>query len=164
GDVGLPYVPFVDAFRDLGTRPEEAEVTVPLAAAVPSLGRLLPEPATDHGPTPRPGWGLARVQLFDGVLSLLVRLSELAPLLLVIEDLHWADRSTRDLLAFLLRTLRGGRGALVARRRGDGSPGWPAPPVPTSPAASPWGRCWPSWSAPPTWSGSSSPPSAGPSW
>ena len=117
GDVGLPYVPFVDAFRDLGTRPEEAEVTAPLAAAVPSLGRLLPELATDQGPAPPPGDGFERVQLFDGVLSLLVRLSELAPLLLVIEDLHWADRSTRDLLAFLLRTLRGGRVALVASYR-----------------------------------------------
>jgi hypothetical protein len=57
GDVGLPYVPFVDAFRDLGTRPGEAEVAAPLAAAVPSLGRLLPEPATDRGPAPPPGTG-----------------------------------------------------------------------------------------------------------
>src|SRR4029453_10276754 len=40
-------------------------------------------------------------------------------LLLVIEDLHWADRSTRDLLAFLIRTLRGGRVALVASYRSD---------------------------------------------
>ncbi|MFL6252617.1 MAG: ATP-binding protein, partial [Actinomycetes bacterium] len=119
GDVGLPYVPFVDALRDLGTRPGEAEVAAPLAAALPSLGRLLPELATDHGPPPPPGDGFERVQLFDGVLSLLVRLSELSPLLLVIEDLHWADRSTRDLLAFLVRTLRGGRVALVASYRSD---------------------------------------------
>ncbi|HEY6709887.1 MAG TPA: AAA family ATPase, partial [Actinomycetota bacterium] len=119
GDVGLPYVPFIDAFRDLGTRPGEAEVAAPLAAAVPSLGRLLPELATDAGPAPPPGDGFERVQLFDGVLSLLSRLSELAPLLLVIEDLHWADRSTRDLLAFLIRTLRGGRVALVASYRSD---------------------------------------------
>ena len=53
------------------------------------------------------------------MLSLLARLSELALLLLVIEDLHWADRSTRDLLAFLVRTLRGGRVALVASYRSD---------------------------------------------
>jgi len=119
GDVGLPYVPFVDAFRDLGTRPGEAEVAAPLAAALPSLGRLLPELATESRPVPPPGDGFERVQLFDGVLSLLARLSELAPLLLVIEDLHWADRSTRDLLAFLIRTLRGGRVALVASYRSD---------------------------------------------
>jgi DNA-binding CsgD family transcriptional regulator/tetratricopeptide (TPR) repeat protein len=119
GDVGLPYVPFVDAFRDLGGRPGEAEVAAPLAAAVPSLGRLLPELLTDAGPVPPPGDGFERVQLFDAVLSLLMRLSELAPLLLVVEDVHWADRSTRDLLAFLIRTLRGGRVALVASYRSD---------------------------------------------
>jgi len=120
GDVGLPYVPFVDAFRDLGSRPGEAEVAAPLAAAVPSLGRLLPELATEPGPVQAAGDGFERVQLFDGVLSLLARLSELAPLLLVVEDVHWADRSTRDLLAFLIRTLRGGgRVALVASYRSD---------------------------------------------
>jgi DNA-binding CsgD family transcriptional regulator len=119
GDVGLPYVPFVDAFRDLGARTGEGELAAPLVAAVPSLGRLLPELGTERGPVPPPGDGFERVQLFDGVLSLLARLSELAPLLLVIEDLHWADRSTRDLLAFLVRTLRGGRVALVASYRSD---------------------------------------------
>jgi DNA-binding CsgD family transcriptional regulator len=119
GDVGLPYVPFVDAFRDLGTRPGEAEVAAPLVAAVPSLGRLLPELGDDRSAAPALGDGFERVQLFDGVLTLLGRLGELAPLLLVIEDLHWADRSTRDLLAFLVRTLRGGRVALVASYRSD---------------------------------------------
>jgi DNA-binding CsgD family transcriptional regulator/tetratricopeptide (TPR) repeat protein len=119
GDVGLPYVPFVDAFRDLGTRPGEAEVAAPLVAAVPSLGRLLPELGQVRVAAPAPGDGFERVQLFDAVLTLLVRLSELAPLLLVIEDLHWADHSTRDLLAFLVRTLRGGRVALVASYRSD---------------------------------------------
>jgi DNA-binding CsgD family transcriptional regulator len=119
GDVGLPYVPFVDAFRDLGTRPGEAEVAAPLVAAVPSLGRLLPELGEVRAAAPAPGDGFERVQLFDGVLTLLGRLSEIAPLLLVIEDLHWADHSTRDLLAFLVRTLRGGRVALVASYRSD---------------------------------------------
>jgi DNA-binding CsgD family transcriptional regulator len=119
GDVGLPYVPFVDAFRDLGANPGEADLAAPQVAAVPSLGRLLPERGPDPGLAPPPGDGFERVQLFDGVLSLLGRLSELAPLLLVIEDLHWADRSTRDLLAFLVRTLRGGRVALVASYRSD---------------------------------------------
>jgi DNA-binding CsgD family transcriptional regulator len=119
GDVGLPYVPFLDAFRDLGSRPGEADLAAPLVAAVPSLGRLLPELGTERGSAPPPGDGFERVQLFDGVLSLLTRLAELAPLLLVIEDLHWADHSTRDLVAFLIRTLRGGRVALVASYRSD---------------------------------------------
>jgi len=119
GDVGLPYVPFVDAFRDLGVRPGEAELAVPMVAAMPSLGRLLPELGGERTPSSPPGDGFERVQLFDGVLTLLTRLSELAPLLLIIEDLHWADSSTRDLLAFLVRTLRAGRVAVVASYRSD---------------------------------------------
>jgi DNA-binding CsgD family transcriptional regulator/tetratricopeptide (TPR) repeat protein len=139
GDLGLPYVPFVDAFRDLGARPGEPEVAAELAATVPGLGLLLPRrgrdpsasgmdgdvaaPATTPAAAPGlalpPAEGFERVRLFDGVLSLLVGLAELAPLLLVIEDLHWADRSTRDLVAFLTRTLRTGRVALVGSYRSD---------------------------------------------
>jgi len=120
GDLGLPYVPFVDAFRDLGSRPGEAELAAPLVAAVPALGKLLPRAGEDPASTaPGSSDGFEQVQLLDSVLTLLVRLSDLAPLLLVIEDLHWADRSTRDLLAFLVRTLRSGRIALVASYRSD---------------------------------------------
>jgi ATP/maltotriose-dependent transcriptional regulator MalT len=119
GDLGLPFVPFVDAFRDLGSRQGEAELVASLAGSVPGLGRLLPRVGEDPPAPVASRDAFEQVQLLDGVLSLLVRLSELAPLLLVIEDLHWADRSTRDLLAFLVRTLRNGRVALVASYRTD---------------------------------------------
>jgi DNA-binding CsgD family transcriptional regulator/tetratricopeptide (TPR) repeat protein len=119
GDVGLPYVPYVDAFRDVGTHAEEAELATALAGAVPNLRRLLPVLGEERGSVPSPNDEFEQVELFGGIHSLLVRLSELAPLLLVIEDLHWADRSTRDLLAFLVRTLRSGRFALIASYRSD---------------------------------------------
>src|SRR3712207_7372909 len=44
-------------------------------------------------------------RLFEALLTLLDRLGEDAPVLLVLEDLHWADRSTRAFLAFLTRAL-----------------------------------------------------------
>jgi predicted ATPase/DNA-binding CsgD family transcriptional regulator len=118
GDLGLPYVPFIDAFRQLG-HPEDVELLASMTAAVPNLGRLLPNAGDE-----RPSSTLARdefdqVELFGGVLSLLERLSEAAPLLLVIEDLHWADRSTRDLLAFVVRALRTGRIGVIASYRAD---------------------------------------------
>jgi DNA-binding NarL/FixJ family response regulator len=119
GDLGLPYVPFVDAFRDLGARPEEAELARSLVGAVTNLSRLLPPLGEDNVAAPHPSDEFEQVELFGGVLTLLVRLSEFAPLLLVIEDLHWADRSTRDLLSFLVRTLRSGRVAVVASYRSD---------------------------------------------
>jgi DNA-binding CsgD family transcriptional regulator/tetratricopeptide (TPR) repeat protein len=47
----------------------------------------------------------ARSQLFDRVLDLLGELSDQQPLVLVFEDLHWADRSSLDLLLFLVQDL-----------------------------------------------------------
>ena len=54
-----------------------------------------------------------RAQLFEGFLTLLERLAEQRPLVLVIEDAHWADRSSRDLLAFLIGYQRALRGVLI---------------------------------------------------
>jgi DNA-binding NarL/FixJ family response regulator len=119
GDVGLPYFPFVDAFRDLGTRSEEAEIAAALTGAIPNLGRLLPSMKEERGSAPPPKDEFEQVELFGGVLTLLERLSESSPVLMVIEDLHWADQSTRDLLAFLVRTIRSGRVALIASYRSD---------------------------------------------
>ena len=50
---------------------------------------------------------------------MLDRLSATRPVLFVVEDLHWADQSTLDLAAFLIRSLRGGRVLLVATYRSD---------------------------------------------
>ena len=61
----------------------------------------------------------AQSRLFELLLGLLGRLAEQAPLVLVVEDLHWADRSTRDLLAFLVRNLRRERVLLVVTYRDD---------------------------------------------
>jgi len=57
-------------------------------------------------------------RLFELLLGVVHRLAERGPLLLVVEDLHWADQSTRDLLGFLIRNLRAGV-ALVVTYRSD---------------------------------------------
>ncbi len=53
------------------------------------------------------------------VLGLLGRLSAARPVLLILEDLHWADQSTLELVAFLIRALRGMRVLLAATYRSD---------------------------------------------
>ena len=58
-------------------------------------------------------------QLLELVLGLLGRLSARRPLLLILEDLHWSDQSTRELVAFLIRSLRGVRVVLLATYRSD---------------------------------------------
>jgi DNA-binding CsgD family transcriptional regulator/tetratricopeptide (TPR) repeat protein len=115
GDIGLPYLPVVDALRELAGDPQEAGLLAGAAVTAPALGRLLPgiEPA---GPT---GDGLDQLQVLDAVRAVLVGLAERSPVLLVLEDLHWADRSTRDLVAFLARTLRSGRVVVAVSYRSD---------------------------------------------
>ncbi|MFJ8824591.1 helix-turn-helix transcriptional regulator [Streptomyces sp. NPDC102467] len=94
GDVGLPYLPFTEI---LGAAADD-ERLAPAFAGHPAVDRLLGR-GSGSGPAPDPG---SRLQLFEGVAGLLADLTVLAPLLLVIEDLHWADQSSRDLLRFLL--------------------------------------------------------------
>jgi DNA-binding CsgD family transcriptional regulator len=66
-----------------------------------------------------PGEDIETAQLLELVLGLLVRLSATRPVMFVIEDLHWADQSTLDLTAFLVRSLREARVLLVATYRSD---------------------------------------------
>ncbi|MFE0138455.1 helix-turn-helix transcriptional regulator [Streptomyces sp. NPDC059037] len=94
GDVGLPYLPFTEI---LGAAAAD-ERLAPAFAAYPAVERLIGT-AAGAGPVSDAG---NRLQLFEGIAGLLADLTALAPLLLVIEDLHWADQSSRDLLRFLL--------------------------------------------------------------
>ncbi len=118
GAEGLPLAPLIDALRALSRTLSPGELAEVLGPARPGLGRLLPEldPAGASEPA-EPGIQLA--QLLELVLGLLGRLSGRQPLLLVLEDLHWADQSTRELIAFLIRSLREVRLVLVATYRSD---------------------------------------------
>jgi predicted ATPase/DNA-binding CsgD family transcriptional regulator len=117
GDGALPYAPIVEALRTLLAEVGVGAVRELVGPAWPELARLLPalgEPDR-RGP---PGQA-AQARLFELLLGLLGRLGEQAPLILMVEDLHWADRSTRDLLAFLVRNLRRERLLVVVTYRND---------------------------------------------
>ncbi|MBV9207197.1 MAG: AAA family ATPase [Actinobacteria bacterium] len=110
----VPYLPLADALRGAA---QSAAVRDALSSR-PALSRLLPE----GGDEPRDGEdrsGLVRQQMFGGVLGLLTELAAAAPVLLVLEDLHWADASTRDLVTFLSRMLHRERVALIGTYRSD---------------------------------------------
>lgn len=89
GDVGLPYLPFTEVLGALADDERFADVL----RAHPVADRLLGG-ATDAVQD--------RLRLFEGIAGLLADLADIAPVLLVLEDLHWADQSSRDLLRFLL--------------------------------------------------------------
>jgi predicted ATPase len=59
---------------------------------------------------------------------MLHRIAERTPVLLVVEDLHWADQSTRDLLGFLVRNLRAGLALVLTCRSDELRPGHPLRP------------------------------------
>jgi predicted ATPase len=105
GAEGLPLAPLIDALRTLARATPADELAEVLGPARRGLGRLLPEldprPAQDPGPEPAAG-EIQVAQLLELVLGLLGRLSARRPLMLVFEDLHWADQSTRELVAFLV--------------------------------------------------------------
>ena len=100
GAEGLPFAPFAAVLREL-VRDLGADGVAALlpAQATREFARLLPE-FGEAGVEADPAF--ARARLFEQMLTLLERLAEAGPVVLIIEDAHWADRSTRDLMAFLI--------------------------------------------------------------
>ncbi|KAB1915292.1 AAA family ATPase [Micromonospora sp. AMSO31t] len=118
GEAGLPFAPFAAALRDVLRHDGPAA----FAGYEAEFARLLPELArvpAAAAPTGLPVSDTPRGYLFDLVADLFRRLAEERPLVLVIEDLHWADRSTRDLIDFLVRAARSTRLLLVCTYRTD---------------------------------------------
>jgi DNA-binding CsgD family transcriptional regulator len=110
----VPYLPLADALRGAA---QSTGVRDALASR-PALSRLLPD-GGDGRLADEDRSGLARQQMFGLVLGLLTELAAVAPVLLVFEDLHWADASTRDLVTFLSRMLHRERVALIGSYRTD---------------------------------------------
>ncbi len=120
----LAYAPLAEALRGLLQRLEPAAVTGLLAGDRGELARLLPELGTaDHQPPEQGLEGEAgRARLFGVLHRLLARLGGDAPVVLVVEDLHWADRSTLEFLSYLIRALHEERLLLVGTWRSDELP------------------------------------------
>lgn len=108
---GLPFAPFTGVLREL-VRGLGADGVVALlpGRGARELARLLPELGEPdlHGDP-----GEARARMFEQVLALFGHLAESGPVVLVIEDAHWSDRSTRDLLSFLVGNQRVLEGVLI---------------------------------------------------
>ncbi len=119
GAEGLPLAPLVDMLRTLARTMPPDQLGRVLGSARPGLSRLLPELTLDVQPPGLIGESPQKAQLLELVLGVLGRLGAVKPVLLAVEDLHWADRSTLDLAAFLIRSLRAARVLLVITYRPD---------------------------------------------
>jgi DNA-binding NarL/FixJ family response regulator len=111
GQAVMPFAPLAAVLRDL-SRSLGPEQTARLYGG--ELARFLPD---QHTRIEESIWGQAG--LFEAVLGLLNRLAEETPVVLVLEDLHWADRSTLDLVTFLARNLGSSRVLLLGTYRSD---------------------------------------------
>ena len=146
GGDAVPYLPISEAFGRLARA--EPDVVDHLRVDLPPIDRLLPQrrligagngvptdtragAPTDTAAAPLPDAALRAgadsgasrplelADLFAAVLAALVRLSETRPVVLVVEDVHWADSSTRDLIGFLFARLIGERVTLLVSYRAD---------------------------------------------
>ena len=111
-----PYEPFVDCLREPLREPPE----LPLEAA--ELVGLIPELAADRGargverPLGEPSAG-ARLRLFDAFVTTLDAITGRRPLLLILEDLHWAEAATIRLLVHLAGRTDGSPQMLIVTYR-----------------------------------------------
>jgi DNA-binding CsgD family transcriptional regulator/tetratricopeptide (TPR) repeat protein len=126
GDSALPYLPFSEVLgrleADLPDLVRGVATTRPVLARLQPGRRVLGEGRGEvrgEGPVRAEGESLDRGDLFVAMHALLDDAASESPLLVVLEDLHWADRSTRDLLSFLLTRPFAGPVALVASYRAD---------------------------------------------
>ncbi|MES9541807.1 AAA family ATPase [Actinomadura sp. NPDC000600] len=120
GADGLAFAPFTAVLRGLVRELGRDGVAglLPQGEAR-ELGRLLPV----LGPCGDDGLGMARARLFEEFLGLLAGLAEHRPVVLVLEDVHWADGSSRELLGFLVRNQHTVPGLLlIAVHRSDQLP------------------------------------------
>jgi DNA-binding CsgD family transcriptional regulator/tetratricopeptide (TPR) repeat protein len=119
GDGGVPYGPIVEALRTLVRELGVDQLDAILGTARKDLARLVPSLGPAMAMDTATQTESLQPRLLDGILGVLQRLSEVDPVLFVIEDLHWADPATRETIAFLIRQLRTDRVLLVMTFRAD---------------------------------------------
>jgi class 3 adenylate cyclase len=106
-ELSAPYAPWAEALRHLVLHAPIEMLEAHVAHAGGDLDRLVPELGRRLGgalpDAPTGDAELARMRLFDSVVDLLVRTTQRVPTLLVLDDLHWADASSVELLMWVSR-------------------------------------------------------------
>ncbi|HEX2589423.1 MAG TPA: AAA family ATPase, partial [Gaiellales bacterium] len=118
-ELPLPYLPVVEAIGNHLARHDAAEVAGSLGAARRELAQLFPQLADEGEPAPVGDPAQAKLRLFEAVVALLGLVARDRGLLLIVEDIHWADSATRELLDHLARRIRGMRAMVLVTYRSD---------------------------------------------
>ena len=118
-ELSLPYLPFVEAIGNYLAAQDVAALGERLGPARRELAQLFPQLSDGTPPEPAGDPAQAKLRLFEAVVALLAAASERQPVLLVVDDIHWADESTRELLDHLSRRLAALAALLVVTYRAD---------------------------------------------
>lgn len=127
---GAPtYWPWVRAIRNYVDTHDPTTVRAHLGDAAPAIAQIVPalreRLALPEQRTPVEQDPQARFELFDGIASFLQRAAADEPLVVVIEDVHWADEASLVLLAFVARETRPGQLLLIVTQREREPRRWP---------------------------------------
>jgi DNA-binding CsgD family transcriptional regulator/tetratricopeptide (TPR) repeat protein len=117
----VPYAPFIEAIRRLIRAADQGAIPALLGPGRGELARLIPEiaPSTPAREAPPESDRGGQGRLFEAFLGVLERQSRAGPLVLMIEDIQWADDGTQGVLTFLSRTLRETATLIVLTVRSD---------------------------------------------
>ncbi len=124
GEAGIPYLPIAAALRSLARGVDPATLDALLGPTRDELATIAPELAASSdglGGVPAVG-SVGQARLFERVLELLGRLGADRPAVVVLEDVQWIDRASRDLVTFLARNLSTERVAAFLTVRTDDLP------------------------------------------
>ena len=113
GEDELPYAPLLSALRPL-VRDEDPALEQLAPAYRAAIDAIMPGLGSGHSAGDE-----TQSRVFEALLALLESLGDDAPVVLVVEDLHWADSSTRSFIGFLARTVCSERLLVVGTYRSD---------------------------------------------
>ena len=97
GDGAPPYWPWLQIFRSLISQSDAESLESAMDAGAEAIGEIVPELRSklpDLAPPPTFDPGSARFRLFDSITTYLKSASTHRPMVLILEDLHWADASS----------------------------------------------------------------------
>jgi class 3 adenylate cyclase len=118
-ELSLPYLPLVEALGNYLSEQGSEQLVSSLGAARRELGQLFPQLGGDEVAVPVSDPAQAKLRLFEAVVALVRAVAQRQGALLVVEDVHWADSATRELLDHLVRRLSNTRSLLLVTYRSD---------------------------------------------
>ena len=118
-ELPLPYLPLVEAVGNYLSARDADLIATALGAARRELAQLFPQLAGDEVAAPVGDPAQAKLRLFEAVVALLAVAAGEHGVLLVVEDVHWADSATRELLDHIARRLTKTRSLVLVSYRSD---------------------------------------------